>query len=107
MPQAPQPWLALSRIALLQGEVRKAEAVIDEGLAATSNNPDLLWAKASILERDGDIDGAIANVELLRSECGLSRVPTYDKQPTGRVLRKANAMAISFCCKRFTRRMAH
>lgn len=63
--QAANSWLQLMRIALLQGDPDKAEGVLEEGIAATDGNPNLLWAKASRLERDGDIDGAIGIYEAL------------------------------------------
>ncbi len=51
-----------------QGNDPEADAIIDEGLAATNNNANLLWAKASCLERDGDIDGAIGIYEGLYAQ---------------------------------------
>lgn len=66
--QATNSWLQLMRVALLQGDPAKAAAVLDEGLEATGQNPNLLWAKASLLEQDGDIDGAIAIYEDLYAQ---------------------------------------
>lgn len=48
-----------------QGRTGDASAVIDEMLGRMPENPDLLWAKASFLERDLDIDGAIEIYERL------------------------------------------
>lgn len=67
-PQAHQPWLQLARIARVQGDEAKAQAVIEEALVATNNNANILWAQASVLERDGDIDGAIAIYEELYTQ---------------------------------------
>ena len=64
-PQAPQVRLQLARVLASQGRSDDAEAAIDEGLAATPDAPDLLWAKASYLERRADIDGAVAIYEAL------------------------------------------
>ena len=66
--QAVQSWLQLARIATRQGNVPKATAVIDEALVATNKNANILWAKASILERNADIDGAIAIYEELYAQ---------------------------------------
>ena len=61
--QAVNAWLELAGIVRRQGDQTKAAAVIDDALEATGNNPNILWAKASLLERDGDYDGAIAIYE--------------------------------------------
>ena len=66
--EAVNSWLQLARIAAAQGSPETAQAIIDEGLAATDNNANLLWAKASWLERDGNIDGAIAIYEDLYAQ---------------------------------------
>ncbi|MEZ5776819.1 MAG: tetratricopeptide repeat protein [Paracoccaceae bacterium] len=62
-------WLALIRLVSAIPE-REAEAValIDEGLAAVPDSPDLKWAKAGYLENAGDIDGAIEIYEALYKE---------------------------------------
>ena len=59
-PQDPRPYLALMRLDSQQDDPEAARATMDKGLAALPDNPDLLWAKAGFLEREGDIDGAIA-----------------------------------------------
>jgi len=61
--QASNAWLQLLRIAISQGRVDEADALVEEALVATNNNPNILWAQASRLERKGDIDGAIAIYE--------------------------------------------
>lgn len=67
-PEAYQAWLQRVRIAGRQGESEKAKELIDEAMAATDRDPNIMWAKASVLERDGDVDAAIAIYEELYSE---------------------------------------
>ena len=63
-PQASGVWLALSRaIASRDSSSDAARAVIEEALAVLPDDPNLLWAEASYLEQNGDIDGAIAIYE--------------------------------------------
>lgn len=52
-------WLQLMRIQSVQGQFDEARATLDEALEINPLSPDLLWSKASFLEQDGDIDGAI------------------------------------------------
>ncbi len=54
---------------LLTGADRKAEArkVLDAGVIAQPQNETLLWITASLLEQEGDFDGAIAIYEQLYS----------------------------------------
>jgi cellulose synthase operon protein C len=54
---------------LLAGTDRKPDArkVLDAGIAAQPKNETLLWIKASLLEQEGDTDGAIAIYEQLYS----------------------------------------
>lgn len=59
-PQLPQNHLALYRLKNRMGDADAAAEVLDNGLAALPENPDLLWAKAGQLERAGQIDDAIA-----------------------------------------------
>lgn len=58
-------WLELSRIKQRKGDRDGARAVIDEALAKNPGDPNLLWANASFLEQDGEIDKAIAIYEEL------------------------------------------
>lgn len=58
-PDRPRIWLVLSRLQLTQGNREAAKETVDEGLSLIPENVDLLWAKASYVERDGDIDTAI------------------------------------------------
>lgn len=57
--------LQLVRVLSAQGRSDDARGTIDELLTDAPDNPDLLWAKASFLERANDIDGAIAIYEEL------------------------------------------
>jgi tetratricopeptide (TPR) repeat protein len=56
-------WLELIRLRFRQGEREDAVALMDEALALLPEDPNLLWAKASFSERQGDIEGAIAIYE--------------------------------------------
>ncbi len=61
-----QAWLALYRLLASQpGREGEAGQALEQGLAASPDNADLLWAKAGHLERAGDVDGAIAIYETL------------------------------------------
>ena len=64
-PQIARNWLELSRLLTFQGKVEEAGQAIADGLAANPGEPSLLWAQASILELNGDIDGAIGIYETL------------------------------------------
>jgi predicted Zn-dependent protease len=48
-----------------KGDPQGAQAAVDGGLKAVPDHANLLWAKATILEETGDIDGAIAIYETL------------------------------------------
>lgn len=67
-PRRPTVWLALSQLAQRQGERDTARSVIDDALGHLPEDVTLLWAKASFLEQDGDIDGAIAIYEDLYAQ---------------------------------------
>ena len=58
-PTRERVWIELIRILSAQGEREKINEVMEEGLEVLPESPNLLWSKASFLERDGDIDGAI------------------------------------------------
>ena len=64
-PGAEQVWIALYRLHVVQGDDAAARAVLDRALAALPDGANLLFARAGELERDGDIDGAIAIYEAL------------------------------------------
>lgn len=52
-------WLALAQIKGRQGDPVAGREVITEGLTHQPENVNLLWAKSSYLERDGEFDEAI------------------------------------------------
>ena len=58
-------WLELSRALARQGDRPGSVKAIEDGLAVQPEDGALLWAQASILEQDGDVDGAIAIYETL------------------------------------------
>jgi tetratricopeptide (TPR) repeat protein len=64
-PARPRIWRALSRLQVRKGDREAAKALIDEGLAHTPANADLLWAKASFAEQDGNFDAAIDIYQML------------------------------------------
>ncbi|MXQ06419.1 tetratricopeptide repeat protein [Alphaproteobacteria bacterium GH1-50] len=64
-PQIERAWIQLSRVQSALGRRDDARATVDRALAARPDAPNLLWAKASFLERANDIDGAIAIYEQL------------------------------------------
>ena len=52
-------WLQLAQLKVRQGDSEAGEAVIEEGLIHSPENAQLLWVKASYMEKNGDTDGAI------------------------------------------------
>lgn len=52
-------WVQLMRSQSAQGRLEDARSTLDAALVASPNAPNLLWAKATFLERANDIDGAI------------------------------------------------
>ena len=64
-PEFGQAWLQLVRVQSAQGNRDGARSTLDDALAANPQDGNLLWAKASFLERDNDIDGAIEIYEEL------------------------------------------
>lgn len=64
-PRFVQVWLQLARIHAANGSPETSLAIINDGLEAVPDAPDLLWGKASLLENTGDIDGAIEIFETL------------------------------------------
>lgn len=64
-PKLVQPWLQLARLRGITDSQERLQATLDEALAELPDAPDILWAKASFLERNGDIDGAIAIYDTL------------------------------------------
>lgn len=67
-PSDPTPHLMRLRLAAeAQGDAAAMEAV-ESSLAQLPGNSDLLWAKAGLLEREGDVSGAIAIFEELYAQ---------------------------------------
>ena len=64
-PNRPRVWLELSRVLLRMGDEAGAELAISQGLKINLDDPNLLWARASVLEQDNRIDEAIAIYEQL------------------------------------------
>ncbi|WP_132464397.1 tetratricopeptide repeat protein [Rhodovulum marinum] len=73
-PARPGVWLELSRLQQRQGDREGAKTTIAEALSSAPENPQLLWAQASFLEQDGDIDGALAIYENLYERSSGSAV---------------------------------
>lgn len=70
----PAVWLEMSRLLTRKGDGDAARATIDTGLQAVPESIELLWAKASYLERDGDVDGAIEIYQNLYEQDSSSMV---------------------------------
>ena len=64
-PQAEQVWLELIRVLSAQGKRDEALDVLNAGLAALPDAPNLLWAQASIFEQNQQYEDAIAVYEKL------------------------------------------
>lgn len=64
-PGAERVWLAYVRLQTALGRFDDARASLDEGLQSLPGSGNLLWAKAGLMERDGQIDEAIAVYEEL------------------------------------------
>jgi tetratricopeptide (TPR) repeat protein len=68
-PALPQPYQALFALLSGLGRGSEAQAVLDQGLAATSQNGvengALLFTRAGLREQEGDFEGAIADYETL------------------------------------------
>lgn len=58
-------WMELSQVTRVLEGLEGAEAIVDEGLAANPDDATLMWAKASYMEYNGDIEGAIGIYEAL------------------------------------------
>lgn len=58
-------WLRLSQLNLLKGDREDAKLAVEQGLTHVPDSAELLWAKASLAEGDGDIDTAIEIYETL------------------------------------------
>lgn len=67
-PVRPSIWFELSRLHQRQGDRETAKSLIDEALTHAPEAANLLWAKASFLEQDSDIDAAIEIYEQLYAQ---------------------------------------
>lgn len=59
LPTFENAWVQLIRAQSSQGRLEAASETLDNALEANPDAPNLLWAKATFLERANDIDGAI------------------------------------------------
>ena len=66
--------LQYARVLGAQGKADDAKKAIDDGLVKSPENADLLWAKASYLERDNDIEGAIGIYEQIYAVNSASQI---------------------------------
>ncbi|MEM8581972.1 MAG: tetratricopeptide repeat protein, partial [Pseudomonadota bacterium] len=73
-PQNERLWIELMRVVSAQAKPDEVTRVLDQGLEAMPDSPNLLWAKASQLERELDIDGAIGIYERLYDQSSSSVV---------------------------------
>ena len=64
-PKFEQGWIYLLRSQSAQGRTDEARETVDRALSENPDAPNILWAKASFLERANDIDGAIEIYEVL------------------------------------------
>jgi cellulose synthase operon protein C len=70
-----QVWMALFRsIASDPARADQAGPVLDAALTALPQSAELKWAKAGYLERNGDIDGALAVYEALYAEDSMNMI---------------------------------
>lgn len=67
-PAFEQAWLALISMQTQSGDSAAAAATLDKALAALPKSMMLRWSQAGVLEKSGDVDGAIAVYEALYAE---------------------------------------
>ena len=63
--QGERVWLELMRALALSGRLEEVPPTLEAALQANPQAPNLLWSRASLLEREGDTEGAIAIYERL------------------------------------------
>lgn len=68
VPKATQAWTQLARLETRKQDPKAVLDTLERGLAANPGAGDLLWAKASYLQEQGDIDGAIKIYEDLYNQ---------------------------------------
>lgn len=64
-PKQPAPYLALATLERTQDGNQASLEVVEQGLKEMPDNSDLLFTKAGLIERQGDVDGAIEVYERL------------------------------------------
>ena len=64
-PGAERVWIEIARSLNALGRKQEADRTIDDALAAVPNSATLLWMKASLLEEEGDYEGALSVYERL------------------------------------------
>jgi len=64
-PRIARNWIELIRVLGVQNKTDEQAAALNQALEALPDDPSLLWAQASLLQANGDIDGAIAVYESL------------------------------------------
>ncbi len=64
-PRLEGAWAALIEISMRDGDKAATAALLDQAQAALPESNSLKWARASFMERTGDVDGAIAIFEEL------------------------------------------
>jgi tetratricopeptide (TPR) repeat protein len=64
-PKRERIWIELIRLLSAQGRRADVDEATQAGLEALPTAPNLLWSKATFLERDGDTDGAIEVYETM------------------------------------------
>lgn len=67
-PEDTRFWLALHNIYAAQEKTEAARKALKDGIATSPKEPQLNWALAGMLEREGDTQGAIDIYEMLYSE---------------------------------------
>ena len=73
-PKQEAVWNELYRLTLAKGDASASTTVLADALTALPDNADLLWTKAGVLEKSGDVEGAIAIYEGLYAKHSDSEI---------------------------------
>jgi cellulose synthase operon protein C len=73
-PKQEAVWNELYRLTLSTGDASASDKVLADALTALPDNPDLLWTKAGVLEKSGNVEGAIAIYEALYAKHSDSQI---------------------------------
>jgi cellulose synthase operon protein C len=73
-PEVLSLWVGLLQALQAQDRGTDARAALEEALTRLPDAPELLWAEASFLEREGDFEGAIAIYERLYADLSGSSI---------------------------------